>query len=108
MMQAVSKTDIARWVRENEYTYGSLALKPKREDKPQLERKPKKPKHEDKPIPKQRVKMPWYQHTDPNTWFKPIFAALLFMRQRWEAFAMIGVLGVVFGLAWWMTCLWLG
>ena len=92
-MQAVSKTDIARWVRENEYTYGSLALKPK---------------YEDKPIPKQRVKMHWYQHTDPNTWFKPIFAALLFVRQRWEAFAMVGVLGVVFGLSWWMTCLWLG
>ena len=31
-MQSVSETDITRWLHENQYTYGSLALK--REDKP--------------------------------------------------------------------------
>lgn len=31
-MQAVSKQNIDRWLHENQYTYGSLALK--REDKP--------------------------------------------------------------------------
>ena len=31
-MQSASKTDITRWLHENQYTYGSLALK--REDKP--------------------------------------------------------------------------
>ena len=50
---------------------------------------------------------PWYQR-QPRTWFKPVFNVLLFIRERWEAFAFIGVLGVVFGLCWWMTCLWLG
>ena len=31
-MQSASKTDITRWLHENQYTYGNLALK--REDKP--------------------------------------------------------------------------
>lgn len=87
-MQVVSRQNIDNWLRENEYTYGSLAIK--RQDKP-----------------KQAAKIPWYQR-QPRAWFRPIFAALLFVRQRWEAFAFIGVLGVVFGLCWWMTCLWLG
>ena len=90
-MQAVSRQNIDNWLRENEYTYGNLAVK--RENKSKQ--------------PKQAVKIPWYQR-QPRAWFRPIFAALLFIRQRWEAFAFIGVLGVVFGLCWWMTCLWLG
>ena len=93
-MQSASKTDITRWLHENQYTYGSLALK--REDKPNQPRQAK-----------QAAKNPWYQRT-PRTWFRPIFAALLFVRQRWEAFALVGVLAIVFGLCWWMTCLWLG
>lgn len=92
-MQSASKTDITRWLHENQYTYGNLALK--REDKP----KPRQAK--------QAARIPWYQRT-PRTWFRPIFTALLFVRQRWEAFALVGVLAIVFGLCWWMTCLWLG
>lgn len=92
-MQAVSKQNIDRWLHENQYVYGNLALK--REDKP----KPRQAK--------QAAKKPWYQRT-PRTWFRPIFAALLFVRQRWEAFALVGVLAIVFGLCWWATCLWLG
>ena len=90
-MQVVSRQNIDNWLRENEYTYGNLAVK--RENKPKQ--------------PKQAAQIPWYQR-QPRAWFRPIFAALLFIRQRWEAFAFIGVLGVVFGLCWWMTCLWLG
>lgn len=93
-MQAVSKQNIDRWLHENQYTYGSLALK--KEDKPNQPRQAK-----------QAAKNPWYQRT-PRAWFRPIFAALLFVRQRWEAFALVGVLAIVFGLCWWMTCLWLG
>lgn len=93
-MQAVSKQNIDKWLHENQYTYGSLALK--REDKPNQPRQAK-----------QAARIPWYQRT-PRAWFRPIFAALLFVRERWEAFALVGVLGVVFGLSWWMTCEWLG
>lgn len=91
-MQAVSKQNIDKWIRHNEWSiWDNLALK-----------------HEDKPNqPRQAAKSPWYQRT-PRTWFRPIFAALLFVRQRWEAFALVGVLAIVFGLCWWMTCLWLG
>ncbi len=90
-MQVVSRQNIDNWLRENEYTYGNLAVK--RQDKPKQ--------------PKQAAKIHWYQR-QPRAWFRPIFAALLFVRRRWEAFALVGVLGVVFGLCWWMTCLWLG
>ena len=90
-MQVVSRQNIDNWLRENEYTYGNLAVK--RQDKPKQ--------------PKQTAKIHWYQR-QPLAWFRPIFAALLFVRRRWEAFALVGVLGVVFGLCWWMTCLWLG
>lgn len=91
-MQAVSKQNIDKWIRHNEWgIWDNLALK--REDKPNQ--------------PRQAAKSPWYQRT-PRTWFRPIFAALLFVRQRWEAFALVGVLAIVFGLCWWMTCLWLG
>ena len=45
---------------------------------------------------------PWYQR-QPRAWFKPVFAALLFVRERWQAFAVIAVVGGVFGLAWWAT-----
>ena len=38
-MQSASKTDITRWLHENQYTYGSLALK--REDKPKQPRQAK-------------------------------------------------------------------
>lgn len=38
-MQAVSKQNIDRWLHENQYTYGSLALK--REDKPNQPRQTK-------------------------------------------------------------------
>ena len=95
-MQTVSKQNIDKWLHENQYTYGNLALK--KEDKPNQPR-PRQTK--------QAMKSPWYQRT-PRTWFRPIFAALLFIRQRWEAFALVGVLAIVFGLCWWMTCLWLG
>ena len=90
-MQTVNQIEIDRWLHENQYTYGNLALK--KEDKPNQ--------------PRQAARIPWYQRT-PRTWFKPLFAALLFVRERWEAFALVGVLGVAFGLSWWMTCLWLG
>lgn len=91
MIQTVNQIEIDRWLHENQYTYGNLALK--KEDKPNQ--------------PRQAARIPWYQRT-PRTWFKPLFAALLFVRERWEAFALVGVLGVAFGLSWWMTCLWLG
>lgn len=90
-MQTVTQIEIDRWLHENQYTYGNLALK--KEDKPNQ--------------PRQAGKIPWYQRT-PRAWFRPIFAALLFVRERWEAFALVGVLGVAFGLSWWMTYLWLG
>ena len=92
-MQVVSKQNIDRWLHENQCTYGSLALK--KEDKPNPRQS------------KQAARIPWYQRT-PRTWFRPIFAALLFVRERWEAFALVGVLAIVFGLCWWATCLWLG
>ena len=92
-MQVVSKQNIDRWLHENQYTYGNLALK--KEDKPNPRQS------------KQAARIPWYQRT-PRTWFRPIFAALLFVRERWEAFALVGVLAIVFGLCWWATCLWLG
>lgn len=92
-MQTVSKQNIDKWLHENQYTYGSLALK--KEDKPNPRQS------------KQAARIPWYQRT-PRTWFRPIFTALLFVRQRWEAFALVGALAVVFGLCWWATCLWLG
>lgn len=38
-MQAVSKQNIDKWLHENQYTYGSLALK--REDKPNQPRQAK-------------------------------------------------------------------
>ena len=38
-MQAVSKQNIDRWLHENQYTYGNLALK--REDKPNQPRQAK-------------------------------------------------------------------
>ena len=91
-MQAVSKQNIDKWIRHNEWgIWDNLALK--REDKPNQ--------------PRQAARIPWYQRT-PRTWFKPLFAALLFVRERWEAFALVGVLALVFGLCWWATCLWLG
>lgn len=90
-MQVVSRQNIDNWLRENEYSYGNLAVK--RADRPSQ--------------PKQADKKHWHQR-QPRAWFRPIFAALLFVRRRWEAFALVGVLGVVFGLCWWMTCLWLG
>ena len=91
MIQTVNQIEIDRWLHENQYTYGNLALK--KEDKPNQ--------------PRQAARIPWYQRT-PRTWFKPLFAALLFVRERWEAFALVGVLALVFGLCGWMTCLWLG
>lgn len=48
---------------------------------------------------------PWYQR-QPQNWFKPLFAALLFVRERWQAFAFIALLAVVFGLCWWAVSLW--
>lgn len=93
MIQTVNQIEIDRWLHENQYTYGNLALK--KEDKPNPRQS------------KQAARIPWYQRT-PRTWFRPIFTALLFVRQRWEAFALVGVLAIVFGLCWWMTCLWLG
>ena len=93
-MRTVSKQNIDRWLYENQYVYGNLALK--REDKPTQPRQAK-----------QAAKSPWHQRT-PRGWFRPLFAALLFVRERWEAFALIGVLALVFGLCWWATCLWLG
>ena len=35
-MQTASKTDITRWLHENQYTYGSLALKKEDKPKPRL------------------------------------------------------------------------
>ena len=73
-MQAVSKQNIDRWLHENQYTYGNLALK--REDKPRP--KPVKPKASPK---KRRIKPPWYQR-DPEDWFKPIFRVLVWMHDH--------------------------
>lgn len=88
-MRTVDKTEIERWIKENQcYTDGSLAVKPQE-------------------IERTRRRKPWYQR-QPKGWFKPIFTAMLFMRERWEAFAFIGLLAIVFWLSWAMTCEWLG
>lgn len=88
-MRTVDKTEIERWIKENQcYTDGSLAVKPQE-------------------IERTRRRKPWYQR-QPKGWFKPIFTAMLVMRERWEAFAFIGLLAAVFGLCWAMTCEWLG
>lgn len=88
-MRTVDKTEIERLIKENQcYTDGSLAVKPQE-------------------IERTRRRKPWYQR-QPKGWFKPIFAAMLFMRERWEAFVFIGLLAMVFWLSWSMTCEWLG
>ena len=92
-MQAVSKQNIDRWLHENQYTYGNLALK--REDKPRP--KPVKPKASPK---KRRIKPPWYQR-DPEDWFKPIFRVLVWMHDHLLDIAKMAIacaIGVALGL----------
>ena len=92
-MQAVSKQNIDRWIRHNEWG--------KREDKPRP--KPVKPKASPK---KRRIKPPWYQR-DPEDWFKPIFRVLVWMHDhlldivKMAIACAIGVaLGLMFVWAW--------
>ena len=45
---------------------------------------------------------PWYQR-QPRHWFRPVFSALLFVRERRWAFIFIIIFVLVFGAAWWVT-----
>lgn len=90
-MQVVSRQNIDNWLRENEYTYGNLAVK--RQDKP----KQPKPKVSPK---RQRIRPPWYQR-DPENWFKPVFRVLVWMHDHLLDIAKMAVacaIGVVLGL----------
>ena len=98
-MQAVSKQNIDKWIRHNEWgIWDNLALK--REDKPKP--KPVKPKPvKSKALPeKRRIKPPWYQR-DPEDWFKPIFRVLVWMHDHLLDIAKIAIacaIGVALGL----------
>ena len=81
-MQAVSKQNIDRWLHENQYTYGSLALK--REDKPNQPRQTK-----------QAARIPL-----ESTWRQILVRYLLDVAKMAIACAIGVALGLMFVWAW--------
>lgn len=102
-MQAVSKQNIDKWIRHNEWgIWDNLALKRENKPKPKLVKtKPVKSKVSPENLPeKRRIKPPWYQR-DPEDWFKPIFRVLVWMHDHLLDIAKMAVacaIGVVLGL----------
>ena len=89
-MQAVSKQNIDKWIRHNEWgIWDNLALK--REDKPVKSKASAEKRH---------IKPPWYQR-DPEDWFKPIFRVLVWMHDHLLDVAKMAIacaIGVTLGL----------
>lgn len=81
-MQSVSKTDITRWLHENQYTYGNLASK--REDKPNQPRQTK-----------QAARSPL-----KSTWRQVLVRYLLDVAKMAIACAIGVALGLMFVWAW--------
>lgn len=84
-MQAVSKQNIDKWLHENQYTYGSLALK--REDKPNQPRQAKQSK--------QASRIPL-----KSTWRQILVRYLLDVAKMAIACAIGVALGLMFVWAW--------
>lgn len=83
-MQATSKANIDNWLRENEYSYGNLAVK--RQDKPKQ--------------PQQAARTPWHQRM-PQDRFRPVFQLLVWCHDHLAEVARMAIastIGVVLGL----------